>query len=206
MTATGLPRHRYRLIAQAEAPGHVPAPENWSAEERDRVRISPRAKIAIATMLTAMAGLAATAVPASAAPAGVITPPPEYTEITNANSHLCLGVSAEGTAGQWTCTGANNQEWKPVDYADGYYIQNANGQCLYAASTADGTQVYAGTGGYCTQNTDDWVTWTDTNNVISPRTYQSAVIGVAGGSMASGAPAVMWNPGGNIVANQEWYW
>lgn len=167
-------------------------------------------------MLTVMAGLAATAASASAetassatassAPAIIIPPPPGYAPIVNENSQLCLGINSAGAAGQWSCTHDANQEWMAVPYGDGYYIKNKSGQCLYAASTADGTQVYAGKGGYCTQNTNDWVTWIDINDSISPRTDTSAVIGIAGGSTNQGANAVMWNPNGNIVANQEWVW
>lgn len=172
------------------------------------MRISSRARIATATTLTAMAGLAATVLPAGPAAAASASTPiggGGYSQFQNDNSGLCLGISAEGTAGQWTCTGADNQAWKSVAYGDGYYLENASGQCLYAESTADGTQVYAGTGEYCTQDTDDWVTWIyNANGTITPRTDSSAVVGVAGGSSAQGAHVVMWNPGGNIAFNQQW--
>jgi hypothetical protein len=57
--------------------------------------------------------------------------------IINTHSGLCLGIAANGDAGQWTCTGHADQTWHTGARAGTstyYQLINGNGQCLGIAS------------------------------------------------------------------------
>jgi hypothetical protein len=138
-------------------------------------------------------------------------------QLKNFASGLCLGISSgaiDGDAVQATCVHHNDQEWTAGDpVGNGFYrIYNKNNQCLgvSAGETHNGAQVVATP---CLGGHDDQL-WFYTNNVSPQCDYPffgpifndkatNKVIGVAGGSTATGAPIVIFDFQGQCN-NQYW--
>jgi len=122
-------------------------------------------------------------------------------QITNYNSHLCLGISGgrdNAPAIQWRCDGSPNQAWK---WGSGYgdsgarQLVNGGGECLgvLGGSTRIGAQIAGWT---CVPAHQDqyWIPLGNSCGGYYPienlKSHQ--VIGVSGNSTAEGAHVVQW--------------
>ncbi|MEN8651583.1 RICIN domain-containing protein [Streptomyces sp. 21So2-11] len=89
-----------------------------------------------AAILMAGAGLAATAIPASAQPAPSNPISGVFRPITNIGNNKCLqpagGSTGEATIVQATCNGSQTQQWLFIDRGGIYHIVNQlSGLCMY---------------------------------------------------------------------------
>jgi Ricin-type beta-trefoil lectin domain-like len=173
-------------------------------------------------------GLLASAATASAAPTRqqavkpmglVMTPNVPHNgtfNIHNANANgKCIGIDSSGKAGDWNCTSNRDQTWQWGSAIQPGWLQliNGNGKCLgvQAGSDAVGARIVAftclGTGhpdqywalgaaGFGGNNINNFKAFFDPNT-------PAQLIGVAGGSTANGAAAVLWSFDG--TANQFWF-
>lgn len=118
----------------------------------------------------------------------------------------CIGIAADGIAGDWNCTGHADQTWHKQNFNSvGFYqLVNNNGACLSGGNDTQGAAVYA-----TTCNTGDFSQFWSfaTNSYISNYAANvqgfTMVIGVYGGSTNNGAALVMWPPKGHT--DQFWY-
>jgi Ricin-type beta-trefoil lectin domain-like len=173
------------------------------SEKGKDMRFQLRTKVAVAAFAVIGAGLVAGAVPANAA-SGV--------PIYNYSSNLCLGVAGSGNAGQYNCNSSEyNQQWRLVYVGSGQYeIINGNGACLYVEglAQANGAQLKASTS-ECNQT---WYIgeWTypgagEAQTLSAYYTNSPWVAGISGGSLNSGAQAVLWQHQSPPHENQYWY-
>jgi hypothetical protein len=153
--------------------------------------------------------------------------------IYNSNSGRCLGIDASEDAGIWNCTDAGNADqawyWKGI-YITGPHgivygmIENKKGQCLGVSggSTKNGARV---TGWTCVSSHHDqyWdndcvydsingqgCVLVNLQTPVNGLSVGGKVIGVAGGSKANGAEAVLWTNtletgAGKFHPDQNWY-
>jgi Ricin-type beta-trefoil lectin domain-like len=164
------------------------------------MRIQLGIKVAIATLAAIGAGLVG---------AGSANASPVYYNIFNYGSSLCLGVASTGYAGQFNCTTNNDQEWTLVNVGAAYEIKNKNGACLYVEglSQQDGARLKADT-------TDCNQTWqigewsfpgsSFAQTLTAFYTNSGWVAGIDGGSVSSGAHAVIWQHQDPPHENQYW--
>jgi hypothetical protein len=131
-------------------------------------------------------------------------------EIRDSQSGLCLGIAANGYAGQWSCNpGQPDQTWHPGSYdpwGHGYLsLINGNGKCLGTRSgdTADGTPVVAWVAAPCQNHPDQY--WSgDPNtglirNLANPGEYLSV-----SDTFVSGSPVFICQ---QICGDyQIWFW
>lgn len=203
------------------------------------MRRMTRARLIAASAMVALVGGLAVTIPvtsaaaATSAAAGTKVSLNLTANVYNTNSGRCLGI-ANGNAGIWNCTNAggnSDQTWHWGGYVTGpdgiYYSQliNGKGQCLGVAggSTANGARIV---GFSCLGPTHPDQYWYydsvwlgvggDGSVLVNLKTpcgglsLGGKVIGVAGGSKANGAAAVLWPstlgpPPGQFHVDQDWY-
>jgi hypothetical protein len=189
--------------------------------------------VAVVPALAASAFLAASVMPAQAAPARVAAasqqnapgtrdgaPPSGRTgPIVNYATGYCLGTQGGHNNTDvvvWTCNNSKNQTWTEQHTAQiPQPIKNGNGDCLGVAggSTSEGAHVVAWT---CQSGALNQLWTTGTGNECNInndhywtiQNYETGlVLGVSGASTKEGADVVMWSlqksPSCN---NQYWYW
>lgn len=170
--------------------------------------------LAVVPALAAGALLAASAVPAQAAPAVR----PFITGVfENYSTGMCLGLGGghgDADAVVWRCNGASNQTWAAQTPTASEHITNGiPGQCLGVAggSTGEGADVVGWTCQSAARN-QDWEFGTVqpcyhdySNDPYYPifNSQTGYVVGVAGGSTKEGAHVITWRYQ-NTCNNQYW--
>jgi Ricin-type beta-trefoil lectin domain-like len=183
--------------------------------------------------LPATLGAVALAIGLAAGPGATAASAQATSNIYNSHSSRCLGINSSRDAGIWNCTDAGNADqawyWKgtyitgPAGIVYGM-IENRKGQCLGVAggSTANGARIVGWT---CLPSHHDqyWdndcvydsvsgqgCVLANLNTPVNGLSVGGKVIGVAGGSTANGAAAVLWTDTletgvGNFHPDQNWY-
>lgn len=106
----------------------------------------------------------------------------------------CLGVTASGYIGQWTCTNNNDQIWHWDEYS---HLLNRNNACigLEHGQVVQGENLV--TFGGCAG-------WTfDIGNTLVNTADDTLTIGIYGGHDNDGGGAVLWHV--NTNPDQQWY-
>jgi hypothetical protein len=135
--------------------------------------------------------------------------------IRNNKSHLCLGIAADGYAGQWNCTGNPDQTWHPGSYDPYGYgflsLINGDGKCLGVRSGAyaDASPVVAWVAEPCNGNPDQYWSGNPNTGVIDNLNGDlfgpgEMVLAVDGSSTANGAPVIIFHFVGS--GDQYWSW
>lgn len=171
---------------------------------------------------TTPAGTPQTATPAnqarllSGASNNAIVPFAWTGEIRNNQDNLCLGIAADGYAGQWVCTGQADQTWHPGSYDPyGYgFLQliNGNGKCLGVRSGAytDASPVVAWVAAPCNGNPDQYWSGDPNTGLIDNlngdlfNPMGETVLAVDAASTANGAAVIIFHLVGS--PDQFWNW
>jgi Ricin-type beta-trefoil lectin domain len=129
--------------------------------------------------------------------------------IVNNDSNRCLGIAADGNAGIWDCTGGADQSWYNANESPTGWTQlvNLNGDCLDTADTtaSNGVQVVADS---CNNTLATQFWWGSHGRIYNLAACSATecfrLLGVRSGSIANGAPVVIWQDNGNPDHNWSW--
>lgn len=162
---------------------------------------------ALALVATVALGLVATPSPASAALTTF--------RLLNYHSEMCIGIAADGNAGNWYCTRNSDQAWHwgAPSSVDANFRQLINGDNKCLAVSGDSLTLGTRIVGYpCTQTLDQywapaiWMSWAPSppQSWFALMTLHSRprICAIQGGLNTNGQPVVTWDYQGH---EDQWW-